>query len=127
MKPHSPFDHRPDRELGSMLRDWLQPDDRQAFGDRVLRRIKSETGGASTDWWDVLNAWARPGLIAAAVLAAIGIVGVVRQPTAPLLVALEDTLSEVPDREERETLLDPSGPPDFGIILTSGVEIPTNR
>jgi hypothetical protein len=65
MKQPSAFDHRPDPELGDRLREALTPGGEPEFVRRVLARLPArmqETG------WDILGAWARPGLVAAAVL-----------------------------------------------------------
>lgn len=65
----SPFDHRQDRELSEALRSALSGRDEAAFVRRVVdsaadiqqQRID---GG---DWWEILSAWARPGLAAAVI------------------------------------------------------------
>ena len=65
MTPSDPFDGGPDPILGSLLRAHLDGDgNHAAFAARVLSRLP-EPGSL----WDVLAHWARPG-IAAAVLAA---------------------------------------------------------
>jgi hypothetical protein len=65
----SPFDHRQDRELGDALRSALSGGNEAAFVRRVVDSAaeihqRKLDGG---DWWEILNAWARPGLAAAAV------------------------------------------------------------
>jgi len=73
----NPFDLRPDPELGHLLRDHLEPGGHAAFTARLAaavaataeaRAVARRPGETS---WDVLAAWARPGLAAAAVLAAL--------------------------------------------------------
>jgi hypothetical protein len=67
MSSHSPFDHLPDPEIGEALREILTPGDNPAFAGRVMARI-----GSAPTWWEVLDAWSRPGLAAALVLMALG-------------------------------------------------------
>jgi hypothetical protein len=64
----SPFDHRQDRELGDALRAALSGRDEEAFVQSVVASValvqdRVDDGG---DWLEVLGAWARPGLAAAA-------------------------------------------------------------
>lgn len=66
---YSPFDHRQDRELGDALRSVLSGRDEAAFVRRVLDSA-SKSGGqiyGGAEWWEVLSAWARPGLAAAVI------------------------------------------------------------
>ena len=65
----SPFDHRQDRELGEALRSVLSGSDEVEFVQSVmasaaLLQDRVDDGG---DWLDILGAWARPGLAAAAI------------------------------------------------------------
>ncbi len=66
----SPFDHRPDPELGAVLRDALASGGEPAFVGRVLAAVARTEGGSSTLWWRVLGTWARHGVAAALVLLA---------------------------------------------------------
>lgn len=68
MNKTSPFDHRQDRELGDALRSALTGSDEEAFVRRVVTAasavdLRHVDGG---DWLEILNDWARPGLVAAA-------------------------------------------------------------
>ena len=65
----SPFDHRPDSELGKALKEILSGHDDEAFVRRVMVRVTEiQSGGtAGGDWWEVLSSWARHGLAAAAI------------------------------------------------------------
>jgi hypothetical protein len=69
---HDPFDPRPDAELGQLLRAHLAADDDAAFAARVRAALATVPGPRRStrrpSSWDVLAAWARPGLAAAAVL-----------------------------------------------------------
>jgi len=65
----SPFDHRQDRELGDALRSALSGRDEAAFVESVvasaaLLQDRVDDGG---EWLEILGAWARPGLAAAAI------------------------------------------------------------
>ncbi len=66
---NSPFDHRQDKELGEALRSALSGQDDAAFVQTVVARAallqdRADDGG---DWLEILTAWARPGLAAAAI------------------------------------------------------------
>jgi hypothetical protein len=65
----SPFDHRQDRELGDALRSALSGRDEAAFVRSVVASaaLQQERVDAGGDWLDILGAWARPGLVAAAI------------------------------------------------------------
>ena len=65
----SPFDHRQDRELGDALRSALSGRDEEVFVQSVvasaaLLQDRVDDGG---EWLEILGAWARPGLAAAAI------------------------------------------------------------
>jgi hypothetical protein len=72
MSESSAFDHRPDRELGALLRDALTPGGESAFVGRVMTLVDEQEMAAAAEvpWWQVLRGWARPGLAAALALAA---------------------------------------------------------
>jgi len=71
MTSSSPFDHRPDAEIGSALRELLSSSDDQQLATRIMAAAAALLGQAGTQrWTDVLFAWARPGVAAAMVLAA---------------------------------------------------------
>ncbi len=67
MSAPSPFDHRPDPELGALLREVLDAGGEHAFVDGVLAAVARAEGGFSTGWWQVLGTWARHGVAAALV------------------------------------------------------------
>lgn len=69
MTTPSPFDHRPDPELGTALREVLAGADDARFARRVLAAAGTQLGPAA-GWVDVLTRWARPGLAAALALVA---------------------------------------------------------
>lgn len=65
MTAPNPFDARPDERLGHLLREYLDAPDHAVFVARVRAAVARETPTS----WDVLAAWARPGLAAVAVVA----------------------------------------------------------
>ena len=73
MSDTSPFDHRPDPELGRALEEALSAPDDERFARQVMAAADSVLGAdASESWWQELTAWARPGLVAAMLLIAAG-------------------------------------------------------
>jgi hypothetical protein len=66
---HNPFDAERDPALGALLREALAAPDDAAFVARVRAAVGSAPGSA----WDFLARWARPGLVAAAALLALGL------------------------------------------------------
>lgn len=62
----NPFDHTRDAELGARLRAHLEPDGHAAFVAQVRARM---AGTAAAGPFDVLGAWMRPGIAAAALVA----------------------------------------------------------
>jgi len=81
------FDHRPDPELGALLRAALEPTDHAAFVARVMAVVERREAPTL----DVLARWARVG-IAAAVLAAIA-AGFALHRNTPANAAVEEALS----------------------------------
>jgi hypothetical protein len=63
MSGPSPFDHRPDPELGAWLREVLDQGADSAFLDRVLAAAGRVEAGAPPAW-QVLGGWARHGVAA---------------------------------------------------------------
>jgi hypothetical protein len=124
MKPTSPFDHRPDRQLGSALRKALTPAHHREFVEQVVARARRQLMDArSTSPWEVLGSWSRPGLAAAVAMTVLAMWGVFGQARA------EDTEPTMDDfivqtngvTEETSFLLSPE-PPDPDIVLTSFFE-----
>jgi hypothetical protein len=66
----SPFDHRPDHELGDALRAALDAGDDHAFAAQVSGAARELLAEPQGSWWSVLEPWARPGMMAALVLIA---------------------------------------------------------
>lgn len=68
MSESSPFDHRRDPELGRLLRAVLSGENDAVFVQRVL--AAAPLAQEQAPWWHILTTWARPGLVAAGLLAA---------------------------------------------------------
>jgi len=66
MSGPSPFDHRPDPELGALLRQALDQGGEDAFLDRVMAAAGGVEAGVPAAW-QVLGLWARHGVAAALV------------------------------------------------------------
>jgi len=68
MNQQMPFGDGPDRDLGPLIRDAYQGPDPARF----LARLAGVLDGLPSriSQWDVLAAWARPGVVAAAAAAA---------------------------------------------------------
>jgi hypothetical protein len=97
MSERSVFDHRPDPELGRVLRALLSSNDDDIFAARILASAHRSQG--EIQWWEVLTAWARPGLIAAGILAAAATVWSLRAlPEGNSGVQLGDPLSAAGER-----------------------------
>ena len=121
----SPFDHRPDRELGRALKSVLSGADEETFVQRVLERVAEMRGNGSPGlaWWEVLDVWARPGLVAAA----LGLVAGVLIWTGGLAfggqttIALGDPLQSVRDSGVPATFLATAQPPSLNEVLALGL------
>lgn len=64
----SPFETRPDEVLGDLLRKHLTGSDVSLFQER-MQRVLAEASPSTP--WDQLARWARPGLVAAGLAAAV--------------------------------------------------------
>lgn len=114
MSEMSPFDHRPDAELGGWLRDTLSDPDDAAFAERVMARVPAHLVRES--WYDILDEWARPGLAAAAVLVMLAGFGLGRYVTSP--PAIDDGAGMASARVfDPDTLLDSRDVPQVDVNL----------
>ena len=116
---HSPFDHRPWRELGRALREVLEAGDDRVFVARVMAEIRAlDVRPLRSDWWEVLGTWARPGLAAAAVLVALTMGLTISSRTAG---AVEETTADdaLQASTEASVLTVAANPPDVGFILAT--------
>ena len=107
----TPFEHRPDPELGARLRDALEPRDHAAFVARVL--AARDRRNAPTV--DVLARWARVG-IAAAILAAIAAGFALQRNTASAATADEALTGSEPGA------MFAARSPDASVVLASWPE-----
>jgi hypothetical protein len=121
----SPFDHRPDRELGKALRSVLSGADEAAFVQRVLDRVAQvQTGGSlGPVWWEVLDDWARPGLAAAALGLVAGVMFWIGGLTlgGETAAVLGDPLQAVGDSGVPAALLATAQPPSLNEVLALGL------
>jgi len=116
----SPFDHRQDRELGEALRAVLSADDDTRFVEGVLARageLQDDVYGVA--WWEVLSAWARPGLVAAAagLIAGITIWLSGMSGSTESMVALGDPLMPADEAGLPSALFAASQPPELNEVL----------
>jgi hypothetical protein len=112
------FDHRPDQVLGDALREILTPGDNAAFARRVMERVPQFVAGES--WWEVLGAWARPGVAAAVAVLAAATVWMTREQaergtTGESLVAAAETITA-------QSLLGAGPVPEFRVDMVLGEE-----
>ena len=116
---HSPFDHRPWRDLGRALREVLDAGDSRVFVARVMAEIRAlDVRPFRSNWWEVLGTWARPGLAAAAALVAltIGLAISSRSTGAAEETTADDALQA---STEASVLTVAANPPDVGFILAA--------
>jgi hypothetical protein len=101
-----------DQELGAALKSALDPGDNRAFVSRVLARI--DAAPVAPLFWDLLASWARRGVPAAIMIAALTafLLALPRQPAANL----EDTLVGGTDGG---ALIASPAPPDAGPIANT--------
>ncbi|GBD31604.1 MAG: hypothetical protein KatS3mg081_1314 [Gemmatimonadales bacterium] len=125
MTPTSPFDHRPDPELGEALRRILDAGDHAEFTRKVVAAAEPLWGirTGAENWWDVLSAWARPAVAAALALAAAATVWLVAasggsEPE----VTLEDALRPADETDLPAVLVVGPSPPDLDLILAASLE-----
>jgi hypothetical protein len=122
----TPFNHRPDPDLGAALRRALEPADQAAFVARVLaaaaRPLAGAAGGARSPV-DVLAGWARPGIAAAAVAALVAGYALGRE----LATRTEESLDEamvtaLAPSASAAALAASAGPPDGSVVFATFVE-----
>ncbi len=116
---NSPFDHRPLRDVGTALRELLEAGDNRAFVARVMAEVRAlDMRRLRGDWWEVLGAWARPGLVAAAALVALAVgLTLSAPPTGPVQQATADDALQA--ATEVSVLTVAADPPDVAVILAA--------
>jgi hypothetical protein len=118
----SPFDHRPHPELGALLREALTADDEQAFAARVLAAAQQRSA-YDPPWWQVLGAWARPGVAAAlALLAGATIWYANASSRNEADTTLEDVLLAAAEPATPPFLSATIAPPTFDVVLAASFE-----
>jgi len=120
----SPFDHRPHPELGALLREALTPDGEPAFVDRVLvAAAGAESQYYGAPWWQVLGAWARPGVAAALILLAGATIWVARASSRNEAdTSLEEVLLATAEPMASPFLTAATAPPSFDVVLGSSLQ-----
>lgn len=120
----SPFDHRPHPELGALLREALTPGDEQAFVHRILARAATQGGSGyyGAPWWQLLGAWARPGVAAALVLLAGATIWFTRASKRQADTTLEDVLLSTAGTVAPPFFTARTSPPTFDVVLASSLE-----
>ncbi len=109
----SPFDHRPDDEIGKTLRKALTAHDDDAFVQRVRIAADHVYGQQPAGLWlEELIHWARPGLAAAAGVAAAAVLwlGTLGGPTTLAPVTVGDPLTDIEELSVPVLLAGPSAP-----------------
>jgi len=123
MNDEKTFDHRPDPELGAVLRRALDPPrgDQAAFLARVMARYDGALAAATVPTWEVLAAWSRRGLaLAAAAAVLVGfLVGRALQRPEPETFDAAMAPTSGPGVTALVTATDP---PDASVVFASLVE-----
>ena len=117
---HSPFDHRPWRDLGRVLREVLEAGDNRVFVRRVMAEIRAlDVRPLRSDWWEVLGAWARPGLAAAAALVALTIGLTITSRTSGAVEETTTADDALQASTDASVLTVAANPPDVGFLLAT--------
>jgi hypothetical protein len=115
----SPFDHKPLRDLGRALREVLDAGDNRAFVARVMEEVRAfDIRQVGNDWWEILGAWARPGLAAAAATVVLAVGWTLANGSAAPAneITAEDALRAT---TEASVLTVAAEPPDVEFILAA--------
>ncbi len=115
----SPFDHNPDPEVGEALRESLAMRGEGAFVRRVRAAAEPVFGEPNGQWWSVLGSWARPGLVAAAGLAAAALLWTGLRQGTPLPGSLANPIVELADEMPVPLWLADQTAPDVDVVLAS--------
>lgn len=124
MNDEQMFDHRPDPELGAALRRVLDPprNDQATFVARVMARYDSTLAAATVPTWEVLAGWARRGIAAAVVAAALGGFFVARAVQTPEPPETFDAAMAPTSGPGVTALVTATDPPDASVVFASLVE-----
>jgi len=122
MSGPSPFDHRPDPELGALLREVLDQGGDDAFLDRVMAAVGRVEAGVPAAW-QVLGGWARHGVAAALVgLAAATIWWASASTRNEAEPSLEEVFLASAETVAPPFLTATTAPPSFDQVLASSLE-----
>ncbi len=116
------FDHRPDPELGAALRQALEAEDQAGFVARVLARYDAALETSSVPTWEVLAAWSRRGIAAAAAAAVLAGFLLGRALHAPEAPATLDAAFAPTGGPGLAALVTAADPPDASVVFASLVE-----
>lgn len=99
------------------MREVLDAGDNRVFVARVMAEIRAlDVRPFRSDWLEVLGAWARPGLAAAAVLVALTI-GLTISSRTTVAVAETTANDALQASTEASVLTVAANPPDVGFLL----------
>jgi hypothetical protein len=113
------FDHRPDSELGDALREMLSAPDDAAFVRRVMDHVPPVI--ARETWWEILGAWARPGVAAAVAVLAAATVWMSQEQRSEVVAAGEGLVAAA-ETVTAQTLLGAGAMPEFRVEMVMGEE-----
>jgi hypothetical protein len=117
----TPFDHRPDTELGAALRELLNAPHDEAFVTRVLA-ARDAMLGSEAGWWSVLTQWAKPGLAAAAGLMLAAALWLGRGQQGANGASLADPLTAAGEQLALPLMVGGQQEPDVDVVLAVALE-----
>jgi len=121
MKDTQPFDHRPDPELGAVLRAALEPkDDQKAFVARVMAQYERALDRSTVPTLDVLASWFRPGIAAAVAALIVGFL-FGRTVLTPAPASIDAAMAPL-EGQGLAALVTAQDPPDASIVFASLVD-----
>ena len=115
----TPFDHRPDPQVGDALRAALTAEDDAAFVARVMTAAARPLARSPVD---VLAGWARPGIVAATLAALIAGYAVGRRLSAPRESLDEAMVNALASSPSTAALAKSSEPPDGSVAFATFIE-----
>ncbi len=123
MNEERTFDHRPDPELGGVLRRALDSprDDQAAFVARVMARYDDALAAATVPTWEVLAGWARRGIAVALLAAVVGGFVLGRALQTPEPESFDAAMAPTSGAGVA-ALVTATDPPDASIVFASLVE-----
>jgi len=119
MVDRSPFDARPDAELGALLREALGSQDDAALVARIVAQFDTRRT-TGLPFVEVLAGWGRAGAVVAAVAATLALYLVL--PHGINAGAVEALRTEPAAREALAPLLSATRPPDPNLVFATAFE-----